>query len=50
LRQRENLVAAAGTCMQHIQKALTEMNVQLANVLSDLSGATGMAILRALVR
>ena len=49
-RQRENLVAAAGTCMQHIQKALTEMNVQLANVLSDLSGATGMAILRALLR
>jgi transposase len=50
LRQRENLVAAAGTCIQHIQKALTEMNVQLTNVLSDLSGATGMAILRALVR
>jgi transposase len=49
LRQRENLVAAAGTCMQHIQKALTEMNVQLANVISDLSGVTGMAILRALV-
>lgn len=50
LRQRENLVAAAGTCMQHIQKALTEMNVQLANVLSDLSGVTGTAILRAIVR
>jgi len=49
LRQRENLVAAAGTCIQHLQKTLTEMNVQLANVLSDLSGWTGMAILRAIV-
>jgi transposase len=49
LRQRENLVASAATCMQHIQKALTEMNVQLANVISDLSGVTGMAILRAIV-
>jgi transposase len=49
LRQRDNLVANAATCMQHIQKALTEMNVQLANVISDLSGVTGMAILRAIV-
>ena len=30
LRQRENLVAAAATCIQHMQKALTEMNIQLA--------------------
>ena len=29
LRQRENLVAAAATCIQHLQKVLTEMNVQL---------------------
>lgn len=50
LRQRENLVAAAATCIQHMQKALTEMNVQLTNVLSDISGVTGMAILRAIVR
>jgi hypothetical protein len=32
-----------------MQKALTEMNVQLATVLSDLSGATGMSILRSIV-
>jgi transposase len=32
-----------------MQKALTEMNVQLATVLSDLSGTTGMSILRAIV-
>src|SRR5271165_2062536 len=49
LRQRENLVSAASTCIQHMQKALTEMNVQLANVISDITGVTGMAILRALV-
>ena len=49
LRQRENLVAAASTCIQHMQKTLTLMNVQLANVISDISGVTGMAILRAIV-
>jgi len=49
LRQRESLVAAAGSCIQQMQKVLTEMNVQLANVLSDLSGVTGMAILKAIL-
>ena len=49
MRQSEKLVAAASTCIQHIQKALTEMNIQLANVISDISGMTGMAILRAIV-
>jgi transposase len=50
LRQRENLVAAAATCVQHMQKALTEMNIQLASVISDISGTSGMAILRDIVR
>src|ERR1700676_2096628 len=45
MRQREHLVAAAATCIQHMQKALTEMNIQLANVISDISGTTGRAIL-----
>jgi len=49
MRQRDKLVAGASTCIQHIQKALTEMNIQLANVISDISGMTGMAILRAIV-
>ena len=49
LRQRENLVAAGSPCIQHLQKTLTQMNVQLANVISDMSGVTGMAILRAIV-
>jgi len=50
MRQRENLVAAAGTAIQHMQKALTEMNIQLANVISDISGTTGMKILRDIVK
>lgn len=49
-RQRETLVAAAATCIQHMQKALIEMNVHLANVISDLSGTTGLAIVRAILR
>ncbi len=48
-RQRETLVAAAATCIQHMQKALIEMNVHLANVISDLSGTTGLAIVRAIL-
>jgi len=49
LRQRENLVTGASICVQHMQKALTQMNLQLANVISDITGVTGMAILRAIV-
>jgi transposase len=49
LRHRETLVQEAGTCIQRMQKALTEMNVQLANVISDISGVRGMRILRAIV-
>ena len=49
LRQRDNLISSASTCIQHMQKALTEMNIQLANVISDISGQTGMAIIRAIV-
>jgi transposase len=48
-RERAEYVQQAGGCIQRMQKALTEMNVQLATVLSDLSGMTGMAILRAIV-
>jgi len=48
-RERAEYVQQAGVCIQRMQKALTEMNVQLATVLSDLSGVTGMKILRAIV-
>ena len=49
LRHRETLVQEAGSCIQRIQKALTEMNLQLANVISDISGVTGLRILHAIV-
>ncbi len=48
-RQRAEHVAAASACVQRMQKALTEMNVQLANVISDITGTTGMAILHAIL-
>jgi transposase len=48
-RLRDRLVKDAGRTIQQIQKALTTMNVQLANAISDLSGVTGMAIVRAIV-
>jgi transposase len=48
-RQRNNLVQAAGRHIQRMQKALTQMNIQLANVLSDLSGMTGQAIIKAIL-
>jgi hypothetical protein len=49
LRQRENLVAGIGICMQPIPKALPEMNRQRTNVLPDIRGKSAMAILRAIV-
>ena len=49
-RQRAQHVASASACIQRMQKVLTEMNVQLANVISDISGATGMAILQAILK
>lgn len=49
-RLRERHVQDAGRCVQHWQKALTTMNVQLHNVISDLSGMTGQAIVRAILR
>ena len=39
----------AGACIQRMQKVLTEMNVQLANVITDISGLTGMAIIQAIL-
>ena len=48
-RQRNDLIRAAVSHMQRIQKALTQMNIQLGNVLSDVSGVTGQAILKAIL-
>jgi transposase len=48
-RHRGNLVAEASSAILRMQKALIEMNVQLSDVLSDLSGMSGMAILHAIL-
>lgn len=48
-RQRDQHIKTAAQCIQRIQKSLTQMNLQLANVISDLSGKTGLQILRAIV-
>ena len=48
-RQRAEHVEGAATCILRMQKALTQMNLQLANVISDLSGVTGQKIVRAIV-
>src|ERR1700736_1515490 len=48
-RQRNDLIRAAVSHIQRIQKALTQMNIQLANVLSEVSGVTGQAISQAIL-
>ena len=47
-RQRNDLVQSASRHILRMQKTMTQMNVQLANVLSDVSGATGQAIINAI--
>ena len=47
-RQRATLLKSQGREVQHMQKALTQMNIQLANVISDIVGETGQKILRAI--
>lgn len=49
IRQRDTLIKSASTHIQRIQKALIQMNVQLHRVISDISGTTGLAIIRAIV-
>ena len=48
-RQRGMLLRGKGRQVQHMQKALTQMNIQLANVISDIVGESGQKILRAIV-
>src|SRR2546428_8176309 len=48
-RQRHDLVRSAGRHIQRMQKALTQMNIRLANVISEISGMTGQAILKAIL-
>ena len=48
LRHRDSLVQMAAAHVQHMQKALTQMNLQLHHVLSDITGQSGLAILDAI--
>ncbi len=45
LRHQQSLVQAAAMHIQHMQKALTQMNLQLHHVISDITGKTGLAII-----
>jgi transposase len=49
LRYRDELVGARSTQCQHLQKALQQMNVQLHQVLSDVTGVSGLAIIQAIL-
>lgn len=49
LRHRERLIEYQASHIQHMQKSLMQMNVQLHHAVSDITGATGMKIIRAIV-
>ena len=48
-RHRGNLLKAAGKEVQHMQKAMEQMNIKLSNVLSDIVGKSGKAIIEAIL-
>jgi transposase len=50
LRQRQMLIGYASQHVQHAQKALEQMNVKLTEVVSDVMGVTGQAIIRAILK
>jgi len=49
LRQRAMLMSCASQHIQHMQKALEQMNIKLNHVISDIKGVTGMKIIRAII-
>lgn len=49
VRQRGMILRNQSRCVQHMQKAMAQMNIQLANVISDVVGVTGQKIVRAIV-
>ena len=49
MRQRENLVRCRASHIQHMQKALRQMNLLLDNVVTDITGKTGMTIIRSIL-
>lgn len=49
IRQRSMLIEYSSSHIQHMQKALSLMNIQLHNVINDLTGSTGLAIIRDII-
>lgn len=49
VRHRDNLLRYRASHIQHMQKALEQMNLKLTNVITDITGITGMQIIRAIV-
>ncbi|QLE45691.1 IS110 family transposase (plasmid) [Nostoc sp. C052] len=49
IRQRDSLIKSASTHVQRMQKALIQMNLHLHKVISDVTGLTGMKIIKAIV-
>ena len=48
-RQRQMLIVQAATAIEHMKKALTQMNIRLDQAVSDVTGETGMRIIRAIL-
>jgi len=48
-RHRDNLISAAAKEVQHIQKSMEMMNIKLSNVISDITGKSGQAIIHAIL-
>lgn len=50
MRTREMLLEYQADHIRHMQKALTQMNIQLHNVIADVAGVSGQAIIRAILK
>jgi transposase len=50
VRHRDNLIRCRATHIQHMQKAMEQMNLKLVNVVADITGQTGMTIIRAILQ
>jgi len=48
-RHRQNLIEQAATAIEHMKKSLTQMNIRLDQAVSDVTGKTGMTIIRAIL-
>ena len=49
-RHRQTLIVQAATAIEHMKKALTSMNIRIDQAVSDVTGKTGMAIIRAILQ